>query len=129
MEEEIDRELKIEAERQKKRRKFDAQGLHVHHCTACPQDDPLCLEVEHVAGRLHDYTVILLCANCHRKRTADQRCDPSPGPNPLNVFEVIGRWLLSVASYFELLKDTLRRFGLFLIDLAAQGYGDEFAFE
>ena len=129
MEDDLDRALKIEAERQKKRRKFDSLGLHDHHCIGCPQDDPLCLEIEHVAGRLHDDTVVLLCANCHRRRTADQRCDPSPGPNPRNVFEVIGRWLLSMASYFELLKDTLRRFGLFLIDLAKQGYGDEFAFE
>ena len=71
----------------------------------------------------------LLCENCDCVRTADPRADPPPGPNPRNVFEVIGRWLLSLASYFDLLKDTLRRFGLFLIDLAKRGYGDEFAFE
>ena len=50
--------------------------------------------------------------------------NPPPGPNRRNVFEVIGRWLLSMASYFEVLKDRLRQFGLFLIELAKTGYGD-----
>ena len=81
--------------------------------------------MEHPAGRAHDDAIRLLCVNCHRKRTADQRCDPSAGPNPRNVFEVIGRWLLSLASYFELLRETLRRFGEFLISLAKAGYGDD----
>jgi hypothetical protein len=43
-------------------------------------------------------------------------------------FEVIGRWLLSVAEYFELMCDTFRRFGEFLIDLARQGHGAELSF-
>jgi hypothetical protein len=44
------------------------------------------------------------------------------------VFEVIGRWLLSVVEYFELMLGTFRRFGEFLIELARQGYGAELKF-
>jgi hypothetical protein len=42
---------------------------------------------------------------------------------------VIGRWLLSIASYFELLTDKLRLSGEFLINLAKAGYGDDLSFE
>ena len=125
----LHREAHLEAERQKKRRKFWALEIDHHVCTLCPEDDPLLLEVEHPAGRLHDDTVVLLCIKCHRLRTADQRCDPSPSDNPRNVFEVIGRWLLSIASYFEILRDKLRQFGEFLINLAKAGYGDDLSFE
>ena len=129
VDEDIEREIHMEAERDKKRRKFVAHGHEELVCTICGMDEVLCLIEDHVAGRKHDEALRLLCENCDCVRTADQRADPPPGPNPRNVFEVIGRWLLSLASYFDLLKDTLRRFGLFLIDLAKRGYGDEFAFE
>lgn len=125
----LHRQAHLEAERQKKRRRFSALGIEHHACVLCPEDDPLCLEVEHVAGRAHSDAVRLLCKNCHLKRTADQRCDPSGGPTPRNAFEVIGRWLLSLASYFDLLRDTLRHAGEFLINLAKAGYGAEFEWE
>ncbi len=125
----LHRAAHLAAERQKKRRQFWALGTEHHVCPICGEDDPLCLVPDHVAGRAHDDTVVLICVNCHLKRTADQRCDPSPSTNPHNVFEVIGRWLLSLASYFELMKDALRRFGEFLINLAKAGYGDDLSFE
>ena len=48
---------------------------------------------------------------------------PSPSDTPRNVFEVIGRWLLGMAEYFEMLIWHLRKFGEYLIGLAKQGYG------
>ena len=42
---------------------------------------------------------------------------------------MIGRWLLGIAGYFGILMSTLRRFGVFLIDLAKGGYGDELSFD
>ena len=125
----FEREIGLTKERKTKTRKFISHGLHDHVCTVCGEDDPLCLIEDHAAGRQHDEALRLLCENCDCKRTADQRCDPPPGPNPKNVFEVIGRWLLSMASYFKLLTDKLRQFGLFLIDLAKKGYGDELTFD
>jgi hypothetical protein len=125
----LHRAAHLDAERQKKIRKFEAMGIEHHLCTICGQSDPIGLVVDHVAGRNHDDSVRLLCESCDAIRTADQRCDPSPGDNPKNVFEVIGRWLLGIASYFELLTDTLRRFGEFLINLAKNGYGDDLSFD
>jgi hypothetical protein len=40
----------------------------------------------------------------------------------------MGRWLLSVAEYFEVMYETFWRFGEYLIALARQGYGAEFTF-
>ena len=125
----LHRDAHLEAERQKKRRKFWALGITNHVCPLCGEDDVLSLIVEHPAGRAHDDTVLLICENCDAKRTADQRCDPPPSDNTRNVFEVIGRWLLSMASYFGLLTDKLRQFGEFLINLAKAGYGDDLSFE
>jgi hypothetical protein len=125
----LHREAHLEAERQKKRQKFWRLGVTNHVCCLCPQADVLALIQDHVAGRKHDDTIRLICRNCDAMRTADQRCDPSPSENPQNVFEVIGRWLLSMASYFEILVDRLRLFGEFLINLAKAGYGNEFSFE
>ena len=78
-----------------------------------------------MTGRKHGDLVWPLCLPCHHKRSELQREEPPPTHNPRNVFEVIGRWLLSVAEYFELMCETFRRFGEFLIELARQGYGAE----
>jgi hypothetical protein len=57
-----------------------------------------------------------------------QGCEPPGGDNPKNVFEVIGRWLLGIAEWFELIGEKLYQFGEFLIGLAKQGYGGELSF-
>jgi hypothetical protein len=95
-------------------------------CVICGYDKPHGLEREHPAGRKHDDTTIFMCRNCHAERSERQREQPRGGADPRNVFEVLGRWLLSMAEYFELIIATLRRFGEFLIGLARQGYGSEF---
>jgi hypothetical protein len=51
--------------------------------------------------------------------------EPPLTNNPRNVFEVIGRWLLGMAEYFEMMIRHLQRFGEFLIELARRGYGNE----
>ncbi len=78
-------------------------------------------------GRKHGDVVWPLCApkSCHDKRSELQREEPPPTDNPRNVLEIIGRWLLSVVEYFELMCETFRRFGEFLIEIARQGYGAE----
>ena len=97
-------------------------------CEVCGEDRVWRLEADHVAGRKHDGTVRLLCANHHADRAFLQGLEPLGGENPKNVFEVIGRWLLGITEWFELIIDKLWDFGEFLIDLARQGYGRELAF-
>lgn len=65
--------------------------LFNHPCVDCGEDDPLCLDFDHVNGRKHKNITTMLpghswqsilkeigkclvrCANCHRRRTAIQR--------------------------------------------------------
>jgi hypothetical protein len=109
-----------------KNRKERLPGIHNEVCIGCAADLASGKEDDHMAGRKHDDLVWPLCKKaCHPQRSEWQREQPPPSQNPRNVFEVIGRWLLSVAEYFELMCDTFRRFGEFLIELAKKGYGAE----
>jgi hypothetical protein len=110
-----------------KNRKIRLSGIHNEVCLGCGCDLAQGKEDDHMAGCKHSDVVWPLCApkSCHHRRSELQREEPPPTDNPRNVFEVIGRWLLSVAEYFELMCDTFRRFGEFLIELARRGYGAE----
>ena len=119
----IERELHRAAVKSKKER---LSGIHNEVCIGCGCDLANGKEDDHIIGRKHGDLVWPLCLPCHHKRTELQREEPPPTGNPLNVFEVVGRWLLSVAEYFELMCETFRRIGQFLIELARQGYGAEF---
>jgi hypothetical protein len=118
----IERKLHRAAVKNKKERLF---GIHNEICLGCGRDLALGKEDDHIIGRKHGDLVWPLCLDCHHKRSELQREEPPSTPNPRNAVEVIGRWLLSVAEYFEFICETFRRFGEFLIELARQGYGAE----
>jgi hypothetical protein len=121
----IERELRRAAVKNKKER---LSGVHNEVCLFCADDLGEDKQDDHLAGQKHDDLVWPLHKPCHEKRNELQREEPRPTDNPRNVFEVIGRWLLSVAEYFELMCDTFSRFGEYLIELARQGYGAELKF-
>ena len=121
----IERELRRAAVKNKKER---LSGIHNEICVGCGCDLDQGKEDDHLTGRKHGDLVWALCLSCHHKRSELQREEPPPTDNPRSVLEVIGRWLLSVAEYFELMCETFRRFGAFLIELARQGYGAELKF-
>jgi hypothetical protein len=116
----IERELHRAAVKNKKER---LSGVHNEVCLGCGGDLAQGKEDDHIIGRKHGDLVWPLCLPCHHRRSELQREEPPSTDNPRYVFEVIGRWLLSVAEYFELMCDTFRRFGEFLIEIARQGYG------
>ena len=116
----IERELHRAAVKSKKER---LEGIHNEVCLFCGGDLTKGKEDDHMIGCKHGDVVWSLCLPCHHKRSELQREEPPPTDNPRNVLEIIGRWLLSVAEYFELMCATLRRFGEFLIELARQGHG------
>ena len=118
----VETELHRPAVKNKKER---LTGLHNEFCLGCGCHLAQGKEDDHMAGRKHSDVVWPLCIACHRERSEYQREEPPPTGNPRNVFEGIGRWLLAVAEYFELMCETFRRFGEFLIELARQGYGAE----
>jgi hypothetical protein len=121
----VERELHRAAVKNKKER---LAGIHNEVCLGCGCDLAQGKEDDHLIGRKHSELVWSLCLPCHHTRSELQREEPPPTDNPRNVLEVIGRWLLSVAEYFELMCDTFRRFGEYLIELARQGYGAELKF-
>jgi hypothetical protein len=121
----LERKLHRAAVTSKKER---IEGIHNEVCIGCGADLAAGKEDDHIIGRKHGDLVWPLCLKCHRGRTELQREESSPTKNPRNVLEVIGRWLLSVAEYFELMCETFRRFGEYLIELARQGYGTELKF-
>jgi hypothetical protein len=108
-----------------KSRRERLAGIHNEVCLFCAEELADDTEEDHMAGCKHDDLVWPLHVPCHHKRNELQGEQPPATANPRNVFEVIGRWLLSVAEYFELMCGTFRRFGEFLIELARQGYGAE----
>ena len=75
----------------KRNREFITHFLHSHHCVDCGESDPVVLEFDHVDGQkdgeisimvasgaaLHRIQSEILkcevrCANCHRRKTAQQ---------------------------------------------------------
>jgi hypothetical protein len=72
-------------------RAFLRQHLAVHPCVDCGEDDPRCLDFDHVRGKKRSDVTKMVgqfgwealhlevakcevrCANCHRKRTAERR--------------------------------------------------------
>jgi hypothetical protein len=120
-----------------RRTAFRRLGTDRAMCLICAEDDPHVLqrgENDHLAGAKYADETAFLCRNCHAKRSVLQREGPraapwsAKDPRHRNPLEVIGRWLLCIAEYFELLMVTLNRFGNFLIGLARQGYGSDLSF-
>jgi hypothetical protein len=111
-----ERDRKREARR---RRQLENLGFDDPRCVFCGNDNPFCLELDHVAGRAHDETVWPVCRNCHAERTNLQKDHPPKGPDPKAPDEVIGRFLLGLADFFEMLIEKLRYWGESLIARAA----------
>ena len=102
-----DQELKLERRRQKA---LERLGTNNPRCTFCPCDDPLALELHHIAGRGNDDELVITCRNCHRGLTDGQKDHPPRQTDPPSDAERIGHFLLGLADLFELLVKRLREF-------------------
>lgn len=87
-------------------------------CVTCGEDDPRCLELNHVAGRKYDDTVAPVCRNCHRKLSDDQRDHPDPIGQEPGLLERVGHFLLGLADLFVLIAHQLKAFGHALLAMA-----------
>ncbi|MBB36985.1 MAG: hypothetical protein CME88_16945 [Hirschia sp.] len=87
-------------------------------CVCCGEDDPRCLELHHIAGRVHANELVCVCRNCHRKLSDAQRDQPV-GFNWANpTMSSIGYFSLGLADLLELIVQKLREWGKLLIDWA-----------
>lgn len=111
---------KLARERRTQQR-LERLGTNTPSCVACGTDDVRCLEAHHVAGRLFDPLTCVLCANCHRKVTDDQKDHPEPRSDTDAFLEQVGRFLLGLADMLRLVLDRLVTFGEALIERARTG--------
>jgi hypothetical protein len=57
-------------QREKRRqRRIQALGVPRPSCATCPENDPFCLELHHIAGRAYSDETVILCSNCHKKQS------------------------------------------------------------
>jgi hypothetical protein len=119
-----DHELNRERRRQ---RALERLGTSPPRCGVCGYDDPLALELHHIAGRTYGGELVPVCRNCHR-RLSDMHMDhPADVTTPPGDLERIGHFLLGLADLFELLVKHIREFAtkLFAIDREGQARGGE----
>ena len=108
----------------RKQRRLEKLGSNSPLCGTCGETDDRVLEWHHVAGRKHDPATAVVCRNCHRKVSDDQKDHPAfdPGANPL--LHTIGLFLLGLADLLELAIEKMTEFGLTLIELAVSTAGE-----
>jgi hypothetical protein len=107
-----DDELKSEA---RKQRRLEALGTNEPACGLCGETDWRCMELDHVAPQRFDDTTVILCRNCHRKKSDDQKSLPPFDPEADPVLATIGQFLLGLALLFRRIIETLEKFGRELI--------------
>ena len=110
-------EIKREIRRQ---RALDRLGSDEPRCLRCGEANPHCLEYHHIAGRSHDDETVIVCRNCHRKLSDDQKDHPPNQGMPPNPLDQTGRFLLGLADLFKMLVGRLEEFGRDLIARAAK---------
>jgi len=81
---------------------ISAQG----YCIVCGHNDPLDLELHHIAGRKNNPTTVSLCRNCHGRISRRQRHWPeiwTNDNNPINICDAI--FLRGISDIFRLISD------------------------
>jgi len=91
-------------------------GSDAPQCCACPERDPRCLELHHIAGRKNHDDTVPVCRNCHRKLSDLQLDHPSAAGSPPDRPVIIGHYLLGLADLFRLIAERLVEFGHALIN-------------
>ena len=95
---------------------FEKLGTTEPRCGTCGYNDWRALERHHVGQGRFDETCVIVCRNCHRRLSDDQRDHPPPLPTDApNLFEQVGHFLLGLADLFRILVEKLIEFGLLLI--------------
>jgi len=104
----------------RKQNRLERLGTNTPRCGVCGESDDRCLEAHHVAGRKHDDATVLVCRNCHRKVSDDQRDHPTLAADADAFLDSVGRFLLGLAELLRLIVEKLVTFGNELIKRAAQ---------
>jgi hypothetical protein len=101
------RDLNRERRRQ---RALERLGSNKPRCIFCDCDDPLALELHHIAGAAFDHEKVVVCRNCHRRLSDWQKDHALKQNDPPSDLERIAHFLEGLADLFEMLVERLREF-------------------
>ena len=103
----------------RKQKRLEKLGSNYPVCVNCGESDDRCLEEHHIAGRAHGDELAILCRNCHRKVSDNQKDHPVPASEK-NRKQSIGYLLIGQADLFQDMEKTLRQHGEYLIQSAME---------
>ena len=90
--------------------RLERLGTNDPRCGTCGEQDDRVLELHHSAGRRFDDGTVILCRNCHRKASDDQRDHPTLNADEPTLIERVAYLLLGMADLFILLAVQCRKF-------------------
>lgn len=100
----------------RKQRRLERLGTNEPRCGTCGETDDRCLEKHHVADHGRDEATVLVCRNCHRKVSDDQRDHPPFDRASDPTLDAIGHFLLGLADLLRIIIEKLYVFGRTLIE-------------
>ena len=113
------------AKEKRKQDRLEKLGTQSPACSLCGESDDRCLEAHHIAGRAYDEETCILCRNCHRKASDDQKDHPKGNGKTVHPMDTIGRFLLGLGDLLALAALKLKEFGQYLIEQAKQFLQDK----
>ena len=92
-------------------------GTHNPICVGCGfSGSPHALELAHVAPRAFHDDVGILCSNCHRAQSDSEKDYPYQPQSDNPLMETIGRYLLRVSEFLQMIAKRLSEFGHWLLE-------------
>jgi hypothetical protein len=104
----------------RKQRALERLGTNNPCCPFCGFNNPLALELHHIAGEAFDGKTTPVCRNCHRVLSDWQKDHPPCIAERPNDLERTAHALLGLADMFELLVNWLREHARKLFAAATQ---------
>ncbi len=91
-------------------------GTRNPSCVVCGESNPFCLELHHIGREKHHDDVSIVCRNCHRKLTEEQKGHIPPNASePTGQLATIGHYLHGLCDLLAMILETLRNFAEWLI--------------
>lgn len=111
-----DKELAAEC---RKQRRLEKLGTNEPRCGTCGEGRWQCIEEHHPADFGRDDATVLVCRNCHRILSDEQRGHPAVNLDADPLLASIGHFLLGLADMLRVILAKLSDFGLALIARSA----------
>lgn len=80
---------------------------------------PAAMELAHIAPREFHGDKVPLCANCHRELSDAEKDYPYAPETDNPQMETIGRYLIALSDFLQMIARTLAQFGAWLVEQSA----------